>query len=161
MNVCERKPRQKKKHEDFAGNSENNEWGNHTKKPKGRPQANSQGTKIWFDEKMFALIEVWSNFEQFYDVKHSLYHLKDERAKILSKVQQQLQEKGFEAMTKQISEKTVALKNNFSVEKQKPEASARKSVSGREDIYILKQQFYQDLLFLKATFTPKATESNI
>ena len=87
---------------------------------------------------MFALIEVWSNFEQFYDVKHSLYHLKDERAKILSKVQQQLQEKGFEAMTKQISGKTVALKNNFSAEKQKPEASARKSVSGREDIYILK-----------------------
>ena len=128
----------KKKHEDFAGNSQNNEWGDHTKKPKGRPQANSQDTEIWFDEEVFALIKVRSNFEQFYNVKHSLYRFKDKRAKIISTVQQQLQEKGFEAMTKQISEKTVALKNNFSAEKRKPEASARKSVSGREDIYILK-----------------------
>ena len=147
--------------EDFADNSQNNESRNRTKKPNGRPRAGSQGTKIWFDEEVFALIEIWSNFEQLYNVKHSLYHLKDERAKNLVKVQQQLQEKGFEATTKQISEKMVVLKNYFSAEKRKSEASARKSGSGREDIYIPKWQFYRHLLFLKDNFTLKATESNV
>ena len=147
--------------EDFADNSQHNESRNRTKKPKGRPRADSQGAKIWFDEEVFALIEIGSNFEQLYHVKHSLYHLKDERAKNLGKVQQQLQEKGFEATTKQISEKMVVLKNYFSAEKRKSEASARKSGSGREDIYIPKWQFYRHLLFLKDNFTPKATESNV
>ena len=50
---------------DFADNSQNNESRNRTKKPKGRPRADNQGTKIWFDEEAFALIEVCSNFEQF------------------------------------------------------------------------------------------------
>ena len=63
--------------------------------------------------------------------------------------------------TKQISEKMIALKNYFSAEKRKSEASARKSGSGREDIYIPKWQFYRHLHFLKDNFTPKATESNI
>ena len=100
---------------------------------------------------------MWSNFEQLYNVKYSLYHLKDQRAKNLGK----LQEKGFEATTKQISEKMVVLKNYVSAEKRKCEASARKSGSGREDTYIPKWQFYRHLLFLKDNFTPKATESNI
>ena len=147
--------------EDFADNSQKNESRNRTTKPKGRPRADSQDAKIWFDEEVFALIEIWSNFEQLYNVKHSLYRLKDERTKNLDKVQQQLQEKGFEATTKQISEKMVVLKNYFSAEKRKSEASARKSASGREDIYIPKWQFYRHLLFLKDNFTPKATESNI
>ena len=51
--------------------------------------------------------------------------------------------------------------NYFSAEKRKSEASARKSGSGREDIYIPKWQFYRHLLFLKDNFTPKTTESNI
>ena len=110
---------------------------------------------------MFAFLEIWSNFEQLYNVKHSLYHLKDERAKNLGKVQQQSQEKGFEATTKQISEKMVVLKNYSSAEKRKSESSARKSGSGREDIYIPKWQFFRDLLFLEDNFTLKATESNI
>ena len=96
-----------------------------------------------------------------YNVKHSLYYLKEERAKNLGKVVQQLQEKGFEATTKQISEKMVVLKNYFSAEKRKSEASARKSGSSREDIYIPKWQFYRHLLFVKDNFTPNATESNI
>ena len=111
--------------EDFADNSQNNESRNRTKKPKGRPRADSQRAKIWFDEEVFALIEIWSNFEQLYNVKHSLYHLKDERAKNLGKVQQQLQKKGFEATTKQINEKMVVLKNYFSAEKRKSEALQR------------------------------------
>ena len=63
--------------------------------------------------------------------------------------------------TKQISEKMIALKNYFSAEKRNSEVSARRSGSGREDIYIPKWQFYRHLLFLKDNFTPKATESNI
>ena len=42
---------------DFADNSQNNESRNRTKKPKGRPRADSQGAEIWFDEEVFALIE--------------------------------------------------------------------------------------------------------
>ena len=110
---------------------------------------------------MFALIKIWSNFEQLHNVKQSLYHPKDERAKNLGKVQQQSQEKEFEAKAKQISKKMVVMKNYFSAEKRKSEAFATKSGSGREDIYILKWQFYRHLLFLKDNFTPKATESNI
>ena len=55
----------------------------------------------------------------------------------------------------------LSLKNHFSSEKRKVEASSKKSGSGTSDIYNPKWQFYRHLLFLKDKFTPRPTEANL
>ena len=55
----------------------------------------------------------------------------------------------------------LSLKNNFSSEKRKVEASSKTFGSGTSDIYNPKWQFYRLLLFLKDNFTPRPTETNL
>ena len=55
----------------------------------------------------------------------------------------------------------LSLKNNFSCEKRKVEASSKTFGSGTSDAYNPKWQFYRHLLFLKDNFTPRPTETNL
>ena len=55
----------------------------------------------------------------------------------------------------------LSLKNHFSSEKRKVEASSKKPGSGTSDIYNPKWQFYRHLLFLKDNSTPRPTETNL
>ena len=55
----------------------------------------------------------------------------------------------------------LSLKNHFSSEKRKVEASSKTFGSGTSDIYNPKWQFYRLLLFLKDNFTPRPTETNL
>ena len=75
------------------------------------------------------------------------------------KIRSTLIEKGIEVTAKQITDKLLSLRNYYSAERRK-EAAARKSGSGRDDLYQSKWQFYRHLVFLKDTFTPRNTESN-
>ena len=74
---------------------------------------------------------------------------------------EKLSGKNVEATIPQISKKMLSLKNHFSSEKRKVEASSKKSGSGTSDIYNPKWQFYRHLLFLKDKFTPRPTEANL
>ena len=78
----------------------------------------------------------------------------------MKKIRSTLTEKGIDATAKQITDKLLSLRNYYSVERRKEEAAARKSGSGRDDLYQSKWQFYIHLVFLKDTFTPRNTESN-
>ena len=55
----------------------------------------------------------------------------------------------------------LSLKNHFSSENRKVEASSKKSGSGVSDVYNPKWQFYRHLFFLKDNFTPRPTETNL
>ena len=55
----------------------------------------------------------------------------------------------------------LSLKNHFSSEKRKVEASSKTFGSGTSDVYNPKWQFYRHLLFLKDNFTPRPTETNL
>ena len=55
----------------------------------------------------------------------------------------------------------LSLKNHFSSEKRKVEASSKTFGSGTSDAYNPKWQFYRHLLFLKDNFTPRPTETNL
>ena len=55
----------------------------------------------------------------------------------------------------------LSLKNNFSGEKRKVEASSKTFGSDTSDAYNPKWQFYRHLLFLKDNFTPHPTETNL
>ena len=55
----------------------------------------------------------------------------------------------------------LSLKNHFSSEKRKVEASSKTFGSGTSDVYNPKWQFYRLLLFLKDNFTPRPTETNL
>ena len=55
----------------------------------------------------------------------------------------------------------LSLKNHFSSEKRKVEASSKTFGSGTSDVYNPKWQFYRHLLFLKDSFTPRPTETNL
>ena len=55
----------------------------------------------------------------------------------------------------------LSLKNHFSSEKGKVEASSKKSGSGTSDICNPKWQFYRHLFFLKFKFTLRPTETNL
>ena len=132
------------------------------KKQRGRPKhSESNANKEWDDEEIYQLIEAWRNLEQLYNVRHPKYHLKDERLKNLNKLKDELLENGIEVTVDQISKKMLSLKNHFSSEKRKIEASSTKSGSGTGDLYATKWQYYRHLLFLKDSFTPKATETNL
>ena len=109
---------------------------------------------------MFILIETWSRIDQLYNCQHPKYHLRDEKLKSIEKIRSTLIEKGIEVTAKQITDKLLSLRNYYSAERRKEEAAARKSGSGRDDLYQSKWQFYRHLVFLKDTFTPRNTESN-
>ena len=55
----------------------------------------------------------------------------------------------------------LSLKNHFSSEKRKVEASSKTFGSGTSDVYNPKWQVYHLLLFLKDNFTPRPTETNL
>ena len=108
---------------------------------------------------MFILIETWPRIDQLYNWQHPKYHLRDEKLKSIEKIRSTLIEKGIEVTAKQITDKLLSLRNYYSAERRKEEAAARKSRSGRDDLYQSKWQFYRHRVFLKDTFTPRNTES--
>ena len=146
-----------------SGEEETNESNRDHKRPRGRPKFNDtiNANKEWSDEEVFLLIDAWREINQLYNVKHPKYHLKDERTKNLRLLAEKLYEKNVEATLPQISKKMLSLKNHFSSEKRKVEASSKKSGSGTSDIYNPKWQFYRHLLFLKDNSTPRPTETNL
>ena len=133
------------------------------KRQHGRPKSNGtvNANKEWSDEEIFLLIDAWREIDQLYNVKHPKYHLKEERTKNLRLLTEKLSEKNVEATIPQISKKMLSLKNHFSSEKRKVEASSKKSSSGVSDVYNPNWQFYRHLLFLKDNFTPRPTETNL
>ena len=90
-----------------------------------------------------------------------MYFHKDEKAKALERVCSKLAEHSIVLSTKQINEKLTSLKTYFGTEKRKVETASRKSGSGTDSLYRPKWQFYQSLMFLSDSFTPRATESNL
>ena len=142
-----------------SGEEETNESNRDHKRPKFNDTINAN--KEWSDEEVFLLIDAWREINQLYNVKHPKYHLKDERTKNLRLLAEKLYEKNVEATLPQISKKMLSLKNHFSSEKRKVEASSKKSGSGTSDIYNPKWQFYRHLLFLKDNSTPRPTETNL
>ena len=109
---------------------------------------------------MFILIDTRSRLDQLYNCQLPKYHLRDEKLKSIEKIRNNLAEKGIEVTTKQITDKFLFLRKYYSARRRKEEAAARKSGSGRDDLYQFKWQFYKYLGFLKDTFTPRNTESN-
>ena len=87
--------------------------------------------------------------------------MKEERTKNLRLLVEKLSEKNIEATIPPISKKMLSLKNHFSSEKKKVEASSKKSGSRVSDVYNPKWQFYRHLIFLKDNFTPRLTETNL
>ena len=130
-------------------------------KKRGHPKQNREANnQFWEDDEVFILIDTWSRLDQLYNCQHPKYHLRDEKLKSIEKIRNNLAEKGIEVTTKQIADKFLFLRNYYSARRRKEEAAARKSGSGRDDLYQFKWQFYRYLGFLKDTFTPRNTESN-
>ena len=146
-----------------SGEEERNESERDHKRPRGRPKSNSNvnANKEWSDEEIFLLIDAWREIDQLCNVKHPKYRLKDERTKNPRLLTEKLSEKNVEATIPQISKKMLSLKNHFSSEKRKVEASSKKSGSDTSDVYNPKWQFYRHLLFLKGNFTPRPTKTNL
>ena len=145
-----------------SGEEEINESNRDHKRPRGIPKSNGtiNTNKEWSDEEILLLIDAWRETDQLYNVKHPKYHLKDERTKNLRLLTEKLSEKNVETTISQISKKMLSLKNHFSSEKRKVEASSKKSGSSVSDVYNPKWQFYCSILFLKDNFTPRLTDTN-
>ena len=84
----------KRSYEDIeeSGEEETNEPNRDHKRPAGRPKPNGtiNANEEWSDEEIFLLIDAWCEIEQLYNVKHSKYHLKDERTKNLRQLAEKL-----------------------------------------------------------------------
>ena len=120
-----------------SGEEETNESNRDHKWPRGRPKSNGtiNANKEWSDEEIFLLIDAWREIDQLYNVKHLKYHLKEERTKNLRLLAEKLSEKSIEATIPQINKKMLSLKNHFSSEKRKVEASSKKTGCGVSDVY--------------------------
>ena len=150
--------------DDFPATTEEdiNQNVNITKKSRGRPKKaiGGESSVAWSDEDINLLITAWQDEEVLYNVKHALYFRKDEKEKALERVCVKLAEH-ITVTSKQVSDNITSLKTYFGAEKRKVDNSARKSGSGTNELYRPKWQFYEQLIFLSDSFTPRGTESNI
>lgn len=134
-----------------------------TKIKRGRPAKKNQEKdppREWDDDEVELLINLWSQHECLYNCKVPEYHNKDERSKAQQAIKEKLKEHDVDVTCKQIADKLGGLRTYFGAEKRKIESSA-KSGAGRHELYFSKWRFYESLVFLADSFTPRQTESNL
>ena len=127
---------------------------------KKRPAKEKDPTKEWDDTEVELLIALWSQCDALVKYKQPEYHNRDERSKAFNFIQAELQNNGITATPKQISEKMTSLRTYFGAEKRKLETS-KKAGAGRNEVSFSKWRFYESLMFLADSFSPKPTESNL
>ena len=124
-------------------------------KKRGRPL--KEGDKDWQDDEIHVLIELGAKDECLFNSKHPQYLNKNSRAKAI----QGLKEENFDEINaKQIQEKLTKLRNYYGAERRKEE-NPKVNGSEADSLYVSSWRFYESLHFLKGTFTPRATVSNI
>ena len=127
-------------------------------KKRGRPA--KKGDKYWLDDEIEVLIRFWSGKELLYNCRHMHYHDRDRRAKAINDIRELLEEEGINATNKQIHEKMTNLRNYFSAERRKIEAS-KKSGAATDTVYASRWKFFIPLEFLQDNFIPRRTGSNL
>ena len=129
---------------------------------RGRPakkRTEKELSKEWEDEEIEILINFWSQCDPLFNCKIPSYHNRDERSKALEFIRGKLSESSIIVTSKQISDKLTSLRTYFWAEKRKMESS-KKSGAGRNELYFSKWRFYEPLMFLSDSFTPRQTESS-
>ena len=106
------------------------------------------------------LINIWSTKEELFNCRDERYQNRDNRAKMIDSIRDILVTEGFEVDNKQIQDKMTNLRNYFSAELRKIEAS-KKSGAGSSSVYKSTWKFFPHLDFLKDNFIPRPTSSNL
>ena len=128
-------------------------------KKRGRP--GKKGDKYWLDDEIEVLIRFWSAKELLYNCRHMHYHDRDRRAKAINDIRELLEEEGINATNKQIHEKMTNLRNYFSAERRKIEASKKSGAATDTTVYASRWKFFIPLEFLQDNFIPRRTASNL
>lgn len=128
-------------------------------KKRGRPSAKNDAARVWEDNETTFLIEMWAQNENLYNTKHRNYFNRDIRQKTLTLLEQNLNEHGISASSKQIAKKLTDLKNYYGAQRRMIESS-KASGAGASDVYVSPWKFFDQLHFLNDAFTPRRTQSN-
>lgn len=112
----------------------------------------------WSDNEIYALIEIWSNHEVLFHIKHPLYHNKDEKAKALEKIRENLHSKGVIYTSKEIFEKITNLRSYYGAQRRL--VMTKKSGMGEDEVVVSKWKFYSLLEFLSDNLIPRNTKSS-
>lgn len=128
-----------------------------TPKQKKPSKRKMEKKRIWTDDEVSHLIELWAGEEILYNVKHKLYFNKQERQKSLARVKTNLLDNFDTDVTeKDINEKMTALRTYYGAERRKA-----KSGDGADDVYVSRWRHFTALEFLSDSIVPRSTYSNM
>ena len=123
----------------------------HQKKKKKR-------SRTWVHDD--TLINLWSQCEVLFNVKHPNYLDKNCRINALNRISEALKEQGLDFSAEEISSKMHSLRVYVSAQRNKLILS-KCSGAGTEDVHKINRPFYEPVMFLNDNLVSRVTKTNM
>ena len=130
------------------------------KKKNEHQKKNKKRSKTWGHDDTLTMINLWSQCEVLFNVKHPNYLDKNCRINALNRISEALKERGLDFSAEEISSKMHSLRVYFSAQRNKL-ISSKRSGAGTEDAHKINWPFYEPLMFLNDNLVSRVTKTNM
>ena len=121
---------------------------------------NKKRSRTWGHDDTLTMINLWSQCEVLFNVKHPNYLDKNCRINALNRISEALKEQGLDFSAEEISSKMHSLRVYFSAQRNKL-ISSKRSAAGTEDVHKINWPFYEPLMFLNNNLVSHVTKTDM